>query len=40
MDALWLTGDAAGPLDLRLRPYGCTATGDNLGMIEIVKDSD
>ncbi|KAK7196018.1 Phosphoinositide 3-kinase family protein [Novymonas esmeraldas] len=36
MDCLW---KAAG-LDLRLIPYGCISTGEGVGMIEVVLDSD
>ena len=39
MDRLWRAGDARGGLDLRLKPYGCAATGKDLGMIEIVKSA-
>jgi len=31
MDKLWKEEG----LDLRLNPYGCVATGDELGMIEV-----
>ena len=27
-------------LDLLLKPYGCIATGDEIGMIEVVKNAD
>jgi phosphatidylinositol-4,5-bisphosphate 3-kinase len=30
---------AAG-LDLQLRPYHCVATGDEIGMLEVVLDAD
>lgn len=36
MDKIWL---AAG-LDLRMHPYGCVATGDEQGMIDLVTNSD
>jgi phosphatidylinositol 3-kinase len=35
MDSMWLQGG----LDLRMKPYGCCATGDETGLIEIVPDS-
>merc|ERR1711991_936577 len=36
MDKLW---KSAG-LDMHLSPYGCISTGDELGMLEIVGNSD
>ena len=36
MDYFW----SKNGLDLRLNPYGCCATGHDLGMIEVVKNSD
>jgi hypothetical protein len=36
MDALWLQQG----LDLRMKPYGCCATGDETGMVEIVTNSE
>jgi phosphatidylinositol kinase/protein kinase (PI-3 family) len=36
MDHFWTKNG----LDLRLNPYGCCATGHDLGMIEVVKNSD
>jgi phosphatidylinositol-4,5-bisphosphate 3-kinase len=36
MDYFWTRNG----LDLRLNPYGCCATGHDLGMIEVVKNSD
>mmetsp|Transcript_5538 Transcript_5538/g.8474 ORF Transcript_5538/g.8474 Transcript_5538/m.8474 type:complete len:427 (-) Transcript_5538:26-1306(-) len=36
MDRLWKQQN----LDLRLKPYGCVATGDEIGMIEVVLNSD
>jgi phosphatidylinositol 3-kinase len=36
MDRLWLSDS----LDLRMKPYGCCATGDDTGLIEIVTNSD
>merc|ERR1712000_338703 len=35
MDKLWRSNG----LDLRLSPYGCVATGDEIGMIEVVLNS-
>ena len=35
MDNIWQNEG----LDLRMIPYGCLATGHNVGMIEIVRDS-
>jgi phosphatidylinositol-4,5-bisphosphate 3-kinase catalytic subunit alpha/beta/delta len=50
MDTIWrgtdptlrlLQGDGEeSPLDLKLKPYKCCATGKDLGMIEVVVDSD
>jgi phosphatidylinositol-4,5-bisphosphate 3-kinase len=37
MDKIWTTPPHN--LDLRLNPYGCCATGKDLGMIEVVKNS-
>jgi hypothetical protein len=31
-----VTGADRSPLDLRMRPYGCVSTGNNVGMIEVV----
>ena len=36
MDDLWRAED----LDLRMSPYGCVATGDEIGMIEVVLNSE
>jgi len=36
MDKMW----KAEGMDLRLKPYGCVATGDEIGMIEVVLNSD
>jgi hypothetical protein len=36
MDQIWMEDG----LDLRLKPYGCTGTGNEVGMIEIVKNAD
>ena len=36
MDQLWLSNG----LDLQMLPYGCCATGHDLGMIEVVKNSN
>ena len=36
MDKLWLADN----LDLRMSPYGCVATGDEIGMIEVVLNSE
>eukprot|EP01052_Picozoa_sp_SAG31_P004888 SAG31_NODE_208_length_20313_cov_6.143119_5_plen_298_part_00 len=36
MDGIWRRQG----LDLKLIPYGCVATGDEIGMIEVVLDSD
>lgn len=36
MDKLWQQEG----LDLQLRPYQCVATGDEIGMLEVVLDSD
>eukprot|EP00743_Colponemidia_sp_Colp-15_P005837 GILK01006272.1.p1 GENE.GILK01006272.1~~GILK01006272.1.p1 ORF type:complete len:1076 (+),score=202.77 GILK01006272.1:69-3230(+) len=36
MDRMWLSNG----LDLKMRPYGCIATGDGVGMLEIVLNSD
>ncbi|KAI0224779.1 Phosphatidylinositol 4,5-bisphosphate 3-kinase catalytic subunit alpha [Lamellibrachia satsuma] len=35
MDSIWQTEG----LDLKMMPYGCLATGYNVGMIEVVRDS-
>lgn len=35
MDRLWKQHD----LDLKMRPYGCVTTGDEVGMIEVVMNS-
>jgi hypothetical protein len=36
MDKLWLAEN----LDLRMSPYGCVATGDEVGMIEVVLNAE
>jgi hypothetical protein len=36
MDDLWKKEG----LDLKMNPYGCVSTGDQLGMLEIVPNSD
>jgi len=36
MDQLWKERS----LDLRMSPYECVSTGDNLGMLEVVRDSE
>lgn len=36
MDSIWRSNG----LDLRILPYGCCATGQDLGMIEVVKNSN
>ncbi|XP_058017119.1 phosphatidylinositol 4,5-bisphosphate 3-kinase catalytic subunit delta isoform isoform X2 [Ahaetulla prasina] len=36
MDILWKQEG----LDLRMTPYGCLSTGDKMGLIEVVRDSD
>ena len=36
MDKLWLDDG----LDLRMSPYGCVSTGDEVGMIEVVLNSE
>lgn len=36
MDKLWLAEN----LDLRMSPYGCVATGDEIGLIEVVLNSE
>ena len=46
MDRLWMTNETEDALskpdglDLRLTPYGCVSTGIDMGMLEIVTDSN
>ena len=44
MDRLWMThktdDGVPKPLDLRLTPYGCISTGVDMGMLEIVTESN
>lgn len=40
IDRLCLQGRVDLRLNVRLSPYGCTATGDEVGMIEVVRWSD